>query len=130
MLNSFLGIGRIGQDAEITVTRNGDPMARFSIAIDRIQRKGNTAEPDWIRCHLFGDRARLLGPYLSKGVMVGVSGRLESYRTSGEKPRQVLRVDVSEVNFLNRPVREVEAQETVAQETEAKPAEEAVLAAV
>jgi single-strand DNA-binding protein len=112
MLNSFLGIGRIGQDAEMTVTKNGDPMARFSIAIDRIQRKGQTSDPDWIRCHLFGDRARLLGPYLTKGVLVGISGRLESYRTTGEKPRQVLRVDVSEVNFLNRPVRDLDASKT------------------
>jgi single-strand DNA-binding protein len=103
MLNSFLGIGRVGSDAELTVTRNGDPMARFSIAIDRIRRKDQSGEPDWIRCHLFGDRARLLAPYLNKGVLVGVSGRLESDTTPGETPRSVLRVDVAEVNFLNRP---------------------------
>ena len=49
MLNSFLGIGRVGSDAEVTMTRNGDPMARFSIAIDKIHRKGQTPDPDWIR---------------------------------------------------------------------------------
>jgi single-strand DNA-binding protein len=110
MLNSFLGIGRVGQDAEVVVTRNGDPMARFSIAIDRIRRKGQTGEPDWIRCHLFGDRARMLAPYLTKGTLVGISGRLESYRTTGETARQLVRVDVSEVNFLGRPQREAEPQ--------------------
>lgn len=109
MLNSFLGVGRVGQDAEVSVTRNGDPMARFSIAIERIHRKGQESDPDWIRCHLFGDRARLLGPYITKGALLGVSGRLESYKTTGENARQLLRVDVSEVNFLNRPVREVDA---------------------
>ena len=46
MLNSFLGIGRIAQDAEVSLTRNGDPMARFSIAIERNARKGVEAEPD------------------------------------------------------------------------------------
>ena len=103
MLNSFLGIGRVGSDAEVTMTRNGDPMARFSIAIDKLHRKGQTPDPDWIRCHLFGDRARLLAPYLTKGCLVGVTGRLESYKTTGDNARQHLRVDVAEVNFLNRP---------------------------
>ena len=103
MLNSFLGIGRLGKDAELINTRNGDPMAKFNIAIDRIRRKGQTGDPDWIACHLFGERAKTLAPYLTKGTMVGVRGRLESYRSSGEENRQWLRIDVSEVNFLRRP---------------------------
>jgi single-strand DNA-binding protein len=118
MLNSFLGIGRVGKDAEMAVTRNGDPMARFSIAIDRIRRKGQTGEPDWIRCHVFGDRARMLAPYLTKGALVGISGRLESYRTTGENARQLLRVDVSEVNFLGRPLHEAEAQSEASSEAQ------------
>ena len=104
MLNCFLGIGRLGKDAELITTRNGDPMAKFNIAIDRIRRKGQSGNPDWITCHLFGDRAQMLSPYLTKGALVGVRGRLESYQIVGEDRRARLRIDVSEVNFLRRPV--------------------------
>ena len=50
----------------------------------------------------------MLGPYLTKGSLVGVSGRLESYKTTGDVPRKVLGVDVSEVSFLARPQSEPE----------------------
>jgi single-strand DNA-binding protein len=104
MLNCFLGIGRLGRDAELITTRNGDPMARFSLAIDRIRPKGQTGDPDWIVCHLFGDRARSLAPYLTRGTLIGVRGRLESFHTTGEESRRLMRIDVSEVNFLRRPL--------------------------
>jgi single-strand DNA-binding protein len=103
MLNCFLGIGRLGRDAELSTTRNGEAMARFSLAIDRIRRKGQSGDPDWVVCHLFGDRARILAPYLTKGSLIGVQGRLTSYRTAGDDSRQVLRIRVWEVNFLGQP---------------------------
>jgi single-strand DNA-binding protein len=124
MLNSFLGIGRVGSDAEVTTTRNGDAMARFSIAIDRVGRKGQESDPDWIRCHIFGDRARMLAPYVTKGTLVGISGRLESYKTSAEPPRTMLKVVVAELNFLGRPSSREE--EPAAQQEE--PAELALVA--
>ena len=104
MLNTFLGIGRLGRDAQVGMTRSDRPMARFTIAIERIQRKGQPSEPDWIPCHLFGERANALAPYLTKGTLVGVRGRLESYRMTGPEPREMLRVHVKEVNFLRRSI--------------------------
>lgn len=100
-LNSCLQIGRLGRNAEVRVTKNGDPMAVFSIAVDRIARKGQDSNPDWIPCILFGDRARLLAPYLTKGSLIGIAGRLESYKNSDGNSR--LQVNVAEVNFLSRP---------------------------
>ncbi len=109
MLNSFVGIGRIGQDAEIGTTSRGEPMARFSVAIPRSRKREDGLEPDWIRCMLFGSRAATLGPYLSKGKLIGIRGRLNSYRTIGDKPRTHLNIDVSGVDFLERP-RQIESR--------------------
>lgn len=106
MMNTYLAIGRLGRDAQLKITRNGDPMAQFSVAVDRPRRKGEDSDPDWIPCILFGDRARLLAPYLTKGSLVGISGRLESYKNSDGNSR--LQVNVAELNFLSRPAREEE----------------------
>ncbi len=105
MLNNFVGIGRIGQDAEAGTTSRGEPMARFSIAIPRSRKREDGLEPDWIRCTLFGQRAANLGPYLRKGRLIGIRGRLSSYRTMGENPRTLMSVDVSGVDFLERAKR-------------------------
>jgi single-strand DNA-binding protein len=105
MMNSFLGIGRVGADAELTVTRNGEPMIHFSIAIQRRVPKEQQTNPDWIPCLLFGERAPALAPHIRKGMLVGVSGRLKSYRSMDEDQtsRTHLVVKVRYVDFLRWP---------------------------
>lgn len=103
MFNSFLGIGRIGKDAEILNTRTGNPMARFSIAIERFHKRGEIVEPDWIPCQLFGDRAMSLAPYLTKGSLIGIRGRMSSFRAPGETGELLHRIQVWELDFLRRP---------------------------
>jgi single-strand DNA-binding protein len=109
MLNSFLGIGRIGQDAVVRDTKSG-AMATFSIALDRIS--GRNQQPDWIPCSLFGERAQVLAPYLTRGTLVGISGRLEVWKDQDGVPR--FGVNVREVNFLSRKSSEQEESATAA----------------
>ena len=102
MMNAFLAIGRIGKDAQLTRTKNG-AMLTFSIAVDR-PRKG--AQTDWIPCQVFGERAETLAPHMTKGVLIGVTGRIETWkRTLPDNATDITSwaVNVQDVNFLRSP---------------------------
>lgn len=71
--------GRIGRDAELRSTNNGDQVAGFTVAVD--SRKGREKVTNWWRVSLWGKRAESLSPYLLKGASVTVTGEfsLEEY---------------------------------------------------
>ncbi len=71
--------GRIGRDAELRSTTNGDQVAGFTVAVDA--RKGREKITNWWRVSLWGKRAESLSPYLLKGASVAVTGEfsLEEY---------------------------------------------------
>lgn len=94
MLNSFVGIGRIVNDAELV-----DGEARFELGIAPIPRAGQLRpEPphDIIPVFVPGERGALLAPYLNEGVLAGVRGRLHSREGKG------VWLEGAEINFLNR----------------------------
>lgn len=68
--------GTIGKDAEIRRTQSGEAVAGFSVAIDNGKDKqGNKRETTWIDCSLWGKRGEALGPFLTKGSRVAITGR-------------------------------------------------------
>lgn len=64
--------GRIGKDAELRSTNNGDQVCGFSVAVD--SRQGREKVTNWWRVSLWGKRAEALSQYLTKGSNVTVSG--------------------------------------------------------
>lgn len=64
--------GRLGGDAALAKTQNGDSVCNFNVAVDR--REGRDKATNWYRVSLWGKRAEALAPYLLKGVSVTVSG--------------------------------------------------------
>ena len=68
--------GTIGRDAEIRNTQSGDAVAGFSVAVDNGKDKnGNKRDATWFDCSLWGKRGEALGPYLTKGTRVTITGR-------------------------------------------------------
>jgi len=68
--------GTIGRDAVIRNTQNGDAVAGFSVAVDNGKDKsGNKRDATWFDCSLWGKRGEGLGPYLTKGTRVAITGR-------------------------------------------------------
>ena len=64
--------GKLGKDAELRKTQNGDAVCSFSVAVD--QRDGREKTTNWFRVSLWGKRGEGLAPYLLKGASVTVSG--------------------------------------------------------
>ncbi len=67
--------GTVGRDAEIRQTQGGDKVAGFSVAVDRGKDRNGEKITIWYDCSLWGKRADALGPYVTKGTRVAITGR-------------------------------------------------------
>lgn len=64
-------IGRIGRDAELRFTPNGDPVCNLAIACE-YGRKGQDGKrpTQWVDATIWGKQAEAMAPYLLKGQQV------------------------------------------------------------
>ena len=87
-MNSVNIIGRLCADPELRYLANGNntAVATFTLAVDRnlskdkkaeAERKGQ-ATADFINCKAWGKTAETLANYVTKGKLIGVSGRIET----------------------------------------------------
>lgn len=72
-INSWTGCGRLTRDAEASVTQKGTSMAKFRIAVND-RRSDDTL---FLNVLCFGKMADALSPHLTKGLLVGVQGKLK-----------------------------------------------------
>lgn len=87
--------GRLGSDAKRNDTNKGDTVANFSVAVD--SRQGREKVTNWWRCSIWGKRAEALGPHLTKGMSVAVTGEFSLTEYDG---KQQLNCRVSEITLL------------------------------
>lgn len=69
-MNAY-GLARLGRDAELRTTGNGDSVATLALAFTR-RVKGEKLT-QWVDGALWGKRAEALAPYLLKGGLVAVT---------------------------------------------------------
>ena len=72
-INQWVGCGRLTKDAESSVTQKGTPMSKFRLAVN--DRRSN--DTLFLNVLCFGKMAEALGPYLQRGLLVGVQGKLK-----------------------------------------------------
>ncbi|MCK9622187.1 MAG: single-stranded DNA-binding protein [Methylobacter sp.] len=91
------GLARLGRDAEIRFTGQGEPVASLALAFNYGQKQQDGNRPaQWVDAALWGKRAEALAPYLKKGGLVSVTlsdPHIETYQTQGgERSKIVARV--------------------------------------
>ena len=69
-MNAY-GLARLGRDAELRTTGNGDTVATLALAFTR--RVNGEKLTQWVDGALWGKRAESLAPYLLKGGLVAVT---------------------------------------------------------
>jgi len=98
-------IGNVGQDPELRYTPDGNPVANFSIAVNRRRRVGEEYkdETEWFNIVCFSRTAENVNQYLTKGQKVYVEGRFQSSEYVGQdgNQRKSFEVIANEVTFLS-----------------------------
>ncbi|SIT74615.1 single-stranded DNA-binding protein [Pontibaca methylaminivorans] len=87
--------GRLGKDAVLRTTQQGDKVAGFSVAVD--DGRGQDKRTVWFEVSLWGRRGEALAQYLTKGTAVAVSGDLSTREHNG---RTYLTVRADQVTLL------------------------------
>ena len=103
-MNKIFLIGNLTSDPYYSVTSNGTPMCRFTVAVNRRfsgQNEERTA--DFFRVVTFRKTAENCSSFLAKGRKVGVVGSLQinDYTDKEGNRRQSVDVTADEVEFLS-----------------------------
>jgi single-strand DNA-binding protein len=100
--NHITLIGNIGTQTEITNFDNGNKVARFSLATDKLYRANNgsiRSSIEWHRVFAWGNMAQFIENYGEKGKKVAIHGRLvnRTYLNKEGKKRNVTEVEVRHI---------------------------------
>ena len=79
-MNSVSIVGRLTADPMVRYTSGDSPtaVARFTVACDRRFKRENEPEADFISCIAFGKTAEFLERYFTKGMKIGINGRIQT----------------------------------------------------
>jgi single-strand DNA-binding protein len=95
-------IGRLTHDPELRYTPNGQPVANFSLAVDRKLSKND--ETDFIPVVAWRRLAEICNEFLHKGKLVAIEGRLQvrSYEDKEGRRQRAFEVVADEMQMLDR----------------------------
>lgn len=103
-MNKVVLIGRLTKDPELKFTPGaGTAVTTLTLAIDRrFTKEGQQKETDFIPIVIWGKQAESTANYVTKGKLLGVSGRIQtrSYDAKDGTKRYVTEVIAEEVQFL------------------------------
>jgi len=104
-LNQCNFIGRVGKPPEIKYLQDGTPVANFSIAVSETWKDKDSGEKkektEWVRIVCWRQIAEIVGKYVSKGMLVFVTGKLQtrSWEQDGST-RYITEIVVSTMQML------------------------------
>lgn len=102
-MNKVVLIGRLTKDPELKFTQNiGTAVATFNLAVNRRQKKDGQQQADFIPIVVWGKQGESVANYMSKGKLIGVSGRIQTrtYEAKDGSRRYVTEVVSEEIQFL------------------------------
>lgn len=121
-------IGRIGRDAELRYTPNGDPVCNIAIACD-YGRKGNDGKrpTQWVDATLWGKQAEAMAQYLIKGQQVHFTiddAHVETYTKSDQSQGVKLTGRVVVIKFAGAPPQQVQSNQPESQQRQQQRAQQ------
>ena len=96
-MNKVIIIGRFTRDPEIKYTtgENATATARFSLAVNRrFKNKEGNYDADFINCVAFGKTAEFIEKYFTKGMAIGITGRIQTVSYTNKEGKKVYTTDV------------------------------------
>src|SRR6266487_5653766 len=110
--NQVQFIGRLGKDPELTVTSNGKPVTKFSLAVDQ----GKDQPPMWLNITCWDKLAETIEMYAHKGMQVFIQGRLvlRQYKDKNGIDRTAVDIVASTVQLLDKRQERAVSDDTTA----------------
>ena len=108
MLNRYICIGRLCAAPELKQTAAGTTVTSFSLAVDRVRSRAETAEntstADFIDCVAWKETAEFICKYFTKGSQLAIEGRLQTrtYTTRSGEKRKVTEVVIERAHFTGK----------------------------
>ena len=103
-MNAAIILGRLTRDPVIKVTQGGMTIARFTLAVNRLNKTGQNPEADFINCVAFGKTADAIGNYVYKGQRLLVEGRIQtgSYTSKSGEKKFTTEIAVNRSEFVEK----------------------------
>lgn len=75
-------VGRVGKDAEVRKTQNGNSVTSFSLAVN--VGWGDRETTRWLDCSMWGQRGEKIAEYIRKGALLTVVGSMGQREYEGK----------------------------------------------
>ena len=100
MINNLTLVGRLTKDPDLKYTGNGTAVAAFTLAVNRnFTNQSGEREADFINCVIWRKPAETLANYAKKGVLIGVTGRIQTRSYENQQGQKVYVTEVIVDNF-------------------------------
>lgn len=103
-MNKIILIGRMTKDIEIRYTQNQKEVGNFDLAVNRNYKNANGEyDTDFFKCIAWGNLAKTIQTYTSKGSQIAIEGRVENrtYQAQDGTNRYVTEVVVEGVHLID-----------------------------
>lgn len=103
-MNKIILVGRMTKDIEIRYTQNQKEVGSFDLAVNRNYKNANGEyDTDFFKCIAWGNLAKTIQTYTSKGSQIAIEGRVENrkYQAQDGTNRYVTEVVVEEVHLID-----------------------------
>lgn len=103
-MNKIILIGRMTKDIEIRYTQNQKEVGNFDLAVNRNYKSANGEyDTDFFKCIAWGNLAKTIHTYTSKGSQIAIEGRVENrtYQANDGTNRYVTEVVVEGMQLLD-----------------------------
>lgn len=100
MINNLTLIGRLTRDVELRYTPSNIATAQFNIACNRNFKNSNGEyDADFINCVMWREQAERFCNWAKKGMLVGITGRIQTRSYEGNDGKRVYVTEVVAENF-------------------------------
>lgn len=100
MINNVTLIGRLTRDAELRYTPSNIATAQFNVACNRNFKNANGEyDADFINCVMQREQAERFCNWTKKGMLVGITGRIQTRSYEGNDGKRVYVTEVVAENF-------------------------------
>lgn len=103
-MNKIILIGKMTKDIEIRYTQNQREVGNFDLAVNRNYKSANGEyDTDFFKCIAWGNLAKTIHTYTSKGSQIAIEGRVENrtYQANDGTNRYVTEVVVEGMQLLD-----------------------------